>query len=181
MQRIAGAEGQAPGGAASQAQLQRQLADLDRLCASASLDAAGGGPNMTWLQPPGWVHAMITHSWQPNAIAAWGSGAVLGSAQLSDDGASMTVQLVNPVDAAGPMIVSLSIAAGFKPSGAVNVFTLAEPVPAGTQPNKQAGNSPSAPTYIAPVESMLEWPAGQPVLNVTLPPFSFTILELFAA
>lgn len=137
-------------------------------------------PNMTWLQPPGWVHAMITHSWQPNAVAAWGTGDVLGSAQLSDDGKSMTVQLVNPVDAAGPMIVSLSVAGGFAPSGAVNVFTLAEDVPAGTQPDKQAGNSPSAPFYIAPVQSMLEWPAGQGVLNITLPPFSFTVLELFS-
>jgi len=137
---------------------------------------------MTWLQPPGWVHAMITHSWQPNAVASWGTGDVLGSAQLSDDGASLTVQLVNPVDAAGPMVVSLSFAGGsFTPSGAVNVFTLAENVPAGTQPDKTAGNSPSAPLYIAPVQSMLEWPAGQPVLNITLPPFSFTILELFAA
>ena len=30
-------------------------------------------PNMTWLQPPGHVHAMITDSWQPvvvNATAA---------------------------------------------------------------------------------------------------------------
>jgi hypothetical protein len=137
-------------------------------------------PNMTWLQPPGWVHAMITHSWQPNAVAAWGRGDVTGSAQLSDDGQSLTVQLVNPVDAAGPMIVSLSIVAGFTPSGAVNVFTLAETVPAGTQPDQKAGNSPSDPMYIAPVQSMIEWPAGQAVLNVTLPPFSFTVLELFA-
>ena len=138
-------------------------------------------PNMTWLQPPGWVHAMITHSWQPNAVSATASGAVIGSAQLSDDGMSMTVQLVNPVNSAGPAVVSVSISGGFTPSGAVNVFTLAEPVPAGTVPNKEAGNSPSNPLYISPVQSMLEWPAGQAALNVTLPPFSFTILELFSS
>ena len=138
-------------------------------------------PNMTFLQPPGWVHAMITHSWQPNAVSVHASGDVVGSAQLSDDGASMTVQLVNPVDAAGPMSVGVSIAGGFAPSGAVNVWTLAEQVPAGTQPTKTAGNSPSNPLYIAPVLSMLEWPAGQATLNMTLPPFSFTILELFSA
>lgn len=27
-------------------------------------------PNMTWLQPPGHVHAMVTASWQPRVIAA---------------------------------------------------------------------------------------------------------------
>jgi len=27
-------------------------------------------PNMTWLQPPGHVHAMITESWQPSVIAS---------------------------------------------------------------------------------------------------------------
>jgi len=27
-------------------------------------------PNMTWLQPPGHVHAMITDSWQPHAVNA---------------------------------------------------------------------------------------------------------------
>ena len=135
---------------------------------------------MTWLQPPGWVHAMITHSWQPNAVPVQASGAVLGTAQLSDDKMSMTVQLVNPVDSSAPATVSIAISGGFAPSGAVNVFTLAEPVPAGQQPNKQAGNSPSNPLYIAPVQSMLEWPAGQQFLNVTLPPFSFTVLELFA-
>jgi hypothetical protein len=124
---------------------------------------------------------MITHSWQPNALPVTLSGAVLASAQLSDDKMSMTVQLVNPVDSVDPATVSVSISGGFAPSGAVNVFTLAEPVPAGTQPSKTAGNSPSQPRYIAPVQSMLEWPAGQQWLNVTLPPFSFTILELFAA
>ena len=139
-------------------------------------------PNMTWLQPPGWVHAMITHSWQPNALAVTlgGAKAVAASAQLSDDGMSMTVQLVNPVDSAGPAVASVSVSGGFSPSGAVNVWTLAEPVPAGTQPDKTAGNTPANPLYISPQRSMLEWPAGQATLNVTLPPMSFTILELFA-
>jgi hypothetical protein len=136
---------------------------------------------MTWLQPPGWVHAMITKSWQPNAVPIVAGGDVLGSAQVSDDRMSMTVQLVNPVDASGPMTVSLSISGGFAPSGAVNRWTLAEQVPAGTQPTKTAGNTPADPLYIAPILSMLEWPAGQAVLNISLPPFSFTILELFAS
>ena len=40
---------------------------------------------------------MITHSWRPNALAVTlgGSKAVLASAQVSDDGMVMTVQLVN--------------------------------------------------------------------------------------
>ena len=27
-------------------------------------------PNMTWLQPPGYVHAMITATWQPDVVSA---------------------------------------------------------------------------------------------------------------
>lgn len=85
------------------------------------------------------------------------------------------------MNSAGPAVVSVSVTGGFAPSGAVNVYTLAEQVPDGQVPNKEAGNTPADPLYISPQKGMLEWPAGQPALNVTLPPFSFTILELFAS
>ena len=26
-------------------------------------------PNMTWIQPPGYVHSMIADTWQPNGVA----------------------------------------------------------------------------------------------------------------
>lgn len=75
-------------------------------------------PNMTWLQPPGHVHAMIASTRQPNALAAavddrrlsraaataaYPAVAVLPSpflsvsAQASDDGAARVVRVVNPL------------------------------------------------------------------------------------
>ena len=61
-------------------------------------------PNMTWLQPPGYVHGMIGDTWQPNNLAleftinggrpsmAW-SHAV--SAQASSDGRTVVGRVVN--------------------------------------------------------------------------------------
>merc|ERR1712000_557880 len=47
-------------------------------------------PNMTWLQPPGHVHAMIKDTWQPNNLdSVQLAGATSGqsaSAQRSADG-----------------------------------------------------------------------------------------------
>ena len=42
-------------------------------------------PNMTWLQPPGYVHQMVARSWQPNALNCSGAKPTAFSAQLSAD------------------------------------------------------------------------------------------------
>jgi hypothetical protein len=142
-------------------------------------------PNMTWLQPPGQVHAMITRTWVGGAAlrtdtpqgAAW----LAASAQVSDDGATVVVQLVNPQNSRQGSTVTLSVP-GFAPSGVVSVWTLQVPdTPAGQQVDKGAGNTPANPRYIAPELTEVRWPAGAPALNVTLPPYSFTILQLRAA
>ena len=62
-------------GAAPGEQPERLIARTASFCAERSghYDAFDQGisfflPNMTWLQPPGYVHAMITATWQPNAL-----------------------------------------------------------------------------------------------------------------
>ena len=62
-------------------------------------------PNMTWLQPPGYVHAMIHESWQPLAVnfslspgcAASGLNVSAGdiSAAANADGSAASVRIVN--------------------------------------------------------------------------------------
>ena len=62
-------------------------------------------PNMTWLQPPGYVHAMIHESWQPLAVnfslspgcAASGINVSAGdiSAAANADGSAASVRIVN--------------------------------------------------------------------------------------
>lgn len=142
-------------------------------------------PNMTWLQPPGHVHAMVTKTWQPNAVtvnATVASPWLSTSAQVSNDGKVLVVQLVNSVASASPGTVSVSVV-GFAPSsasGAVSVWTLAEPVAAGAIPNKSAGNSPATPDYISPQLSTTTWPSEGP-LALSLPPYSFTIITVTAA
>jgi cytochrome P450 len=69
---------------------------------------------MTWLQPPGHVHAMISQSWQPLAVNfSLSSGCPTSlnvsagdvSAAASQDGSSASVRIVN--DAAAELHVSV--------------------------------------------------------------------------
>merc|ERR550514_1433840 len=57
-------------------------------------------PNMTWIQPPGYVHAIIASTWQPNGLEASPRVAynspnetVGASAQASDDGKTVVVRI----------------------------------------------------------------------------------------
>ncbi len=77
-------------------------------------------PNMTWLQPGGHVHAMISQSWQPLAVNfSISSGCPTSlnvsagdlSVAASQDGSSASVRIVN--DAAADLHVSVVMA----PSG----------------------------------------------------------------
>lgn len=70
-------------------------------------------PNMTWLQPPGYVHSMISETWQPvvrnvTLEGECGTLAAVGgmSAQSSDDGDSTVLRLVNAE--ARPLEVTLA-------------------------------------------------------------------------
>ena len=111
------------------------------------------------------------------ATATW----LAATAQITDDGSQVVVQLVNKQGASGPSVVTLSIP-GFTPSGVVSVWTLQVPDTApGAAVDKNAGNTPAAPDYISPALTPLTWPQGASALNVSLPPYSFTILQVYAA
>jgi hypothetical protein len=139
-------------------------------------------PNASWIQPPGYVHAMISRTWADgNALQLSLSGGdwLSASSQLTDDKTRLVVHLVNSVDSMGPGVATLSFEA-FQPSGVINVWTLQVPTADGVAPDKLAGNTPSDPTFISPKLSNVWWPQGAAALNVTLPAFSYTVLELFA-
>lgn len=130
-------------------------------------------PNATWLQPPGHVHALFSRFTGPGALAAASSQPHLtASAQLSADGATLFVQLVNSNSASAPANVTLALA-GFAPAASVDVYTLAEPVAPGTAPDPRAGNPASDVDYISPVKSSLAWRAGAAIM---MPPMSVVVL-----
>jgi hypothetical protein len=148
---------------------------------------------MSWIQPPGYVHAMmtaalgvarnglaVTTSYDDSSSPAWLSS----SAQLSDDRTTLIIQLVNTNTAGQPTNVTLTVTPDFSPSGEVIVTTLQDPAAdpgAGVPPNPDAGNTPANPTYISPVTTSTFWPRGSSSLTVALPAYSFTILRVFSS
>jgi hypothetical protein len=144
-------------------------------------------PNMSWIMPPGYVHAMISKTWAPDALrvalAGDGAGELSASAQLSADGSRLVVQLTNAGKSSQATAVDVQlVGGGWAPSGAVGVWTLREPVGDGVAPDPTASNSPGNPTFIAPALTNTTWPGGASSnLTISLPPYSFTVLEVFGA
>lgn len=149
-------------------------------------------PNMTWLQPPAYVHTMVAASLAKanGALAVATSSAgdaswLAASAQMSDDQSLLVVQLVNQnaYGQAGQVVLSLQ-GTGFTPAGAVVITTLADPaadVSTGIRPNATAGNTPYQPTYVSPQTVYQQWPRGSPTWTVTVPPFAFWVLEIYGS
>ena len=132
-------------------------------------------PNMTFLQPPGVVHAMLRDTWEPNALAValgGGGGSISAAAQIAGDRSRVVVELANALWGSAPGTVSLTLS-GFAPAAAVDMYLMAEPGSGAV--NTTAGNTPADPTYIQAVHSTLAWPASG-MLNVTLPPLSAAVL-----
>lgn len=150
-------------------------------------------PNMTWLQPPAYVHTMVAASLSKasNALATTingGSGSpwLAASAQISNDGSSLMVQLVNQNTEGQAGSVTISLAGtGFKPSGSVLATSLADPAANatfGVAPNPNAGNTPYQPTYISPQGGIqMYWPAGSDSWTVEVPASSFWVLEVYGS
>ncbi len=137
-------------------------------------------PNMTWLQPPGVVHAMLKDTWEPNALAvalSGGGGEISAAAQIAGDRSRVVVELANTLWGSAPGTASLSLS-GFAPAAAVDLYLMAEPGSGAV--NSTAGNTPANPTYIQAVHSTLAWPASG-VLNITLPPLSAAVVVLHSA
>lgn len=138
-------------------------------------------PNMTFLQPPGVVHSLMSSVWSKNALAVnvtagdlhWFSSA----AQISDDGTRVNVMLANLDYGVSTNYATITLL-GFTPAPAADLYVVAEP---GTGPvNSTAGNTPANPTYVQAVRTPFAVPATGPIV-VTLPPLSFSILVLTRA
>ena len=146
-------------------------------------------PNMTWLQPPGYVHQMIDRTWQPNALAftspgstsfspGSSSGNAAGkvsdpglertfSAQKSDDGKIVVFRYVNSA------VTSVNVTVTFAQSdiagtvtGTADVWTLASDDP-------DAANTPGAPTAISPRKTSIPFKSGA---AITVEPSSYTVV-----
>ena len=126
-------------------------------------------PNMTWIQPPGFVHKMIHDTWQPNGVnATVQSGAgVSASAQKSEDGKVLVVRLVN--DDAAPKQLTLAV---HGMPVAVNVAGTTLSAPNG---DLEAANPPGDPARVSPV-SFGAKAAADNTVAATLAPRSFTVL-----
>jgi len=147
-------------------------------------------PNMTWIQPPGYVHQMIAQNWFENALAIQllssvdeedhyyyhtkrhnyhRRSSITGmaspyaiSAQKSTDGSSIALQLVNNIGSESTFKVTLQ---GVNTNPSVTLTQLASS-------DLSAANTPSNPTFVSPKKTTITLTNGG---NVTVPAYSFSI------
>ena len=126
----------------------------------------GGG---TWLQPPGWVHAMNAATRADQALAVRGdAGGLSVSAQRTQAGDRLFVRLVNA--GAAPVGVALTLES-WSASPAVTSWTLAAAMPNG-------GNSFANQTDVAPVQAAITLRSGD---VFTMPAMAYVVLGFVAA
>jgi hypothetical protein len=127
----------------------------------------GGGA--TWLQPPGWVHAMNAATPADQALGVSGSAAALSvSAQRTLAGDRLYVRIVNAGAAAADLALTLG---NFTASPAVSSWTLASATPNG-------GNSYANQSAVEPVQAAITFRSGS-VFSV--PPLAYVVLGFVAA
>jgi len=127
------------------------------------------GADATWLQPPGWVHAMNAATRADQALAVSGdAGGLSVSAQRTAAGDHLYVRLVNA--GAAPVDVALTLA-NWSASSSVTSWTLASAVPNG-------GNSYSNQTAVAPVQAQITLKSGG---IVTVPALAYLVLGFVPA
>jgi len=117
------------------------------------------------VQPVGYVHVMLTNATQPRALRVSVSPpAYSASAQLSDDGATIVIQVANTASSAGSVTVQV---ADFEPAGGAALLTTLNAT------DRWAGNTVAAPTQIAPWMSSAPWAGGS--FAIALPANSYVI------
>ena len=129
-------------------------------------------PNMTWLQPPGYVHKMLQASWQGNNVRAVldadGLAGQSASAQVSEGHAKqLVVRYVN--GGATPVAVNLSVAN----VGGGSWLNCATTTLSADDAND--ANPPGDPERVAPKKGMWGVRGGKGTL--TVPGLSVTNLE----
>ena len=143
-------------------------------------------PNMTWIQPPGYVHAMIASTWQPNGLAVTPrvpynspNETVGASAQGSADGKTIAVRITN-MDKATAAKVEVVVPGFSGGSSKPAVWTL-QSVGADGKVDADGANSPGDPTMISPKKAAaeeVEVGAGASGGDmVTVPPFAYVVVE----
>ena len=142
-------------------------------------------PNTTYLQPPGWVHAMVSDAWQPLAVPvswtrpgpatvgdAW-NATFTSSAARSKDGTSLVLRITSNASAPIRVLIVLEPAA-VEPhvlKGWDNATYVARVLSA---PSLDAINTPAAPRAVAPVQH----PAASVREPLQLPAHSFAVVKV---
>lgn len=127
-------------------------------------------PNMTWLQPPGYVHVMINATWAETTLASTitaGPGLPF-AAQRSADGSTLVLRAVNSNDQPSTLQISFQGVTAAGP--AYTLWTLSGPI--------GGDNTPSAPDAIVPVQSSIPIAAGASVVTATLAPYTFAVMSI---
>jgi len=128
-------------------------------------------PNMTWIQPVGWVHAMISDTWAEIVLAADYTALPASMpfiAQLTADRSTFVLRAVNMANVTQQVSVQLTGGAfSFVPGsdGSVSVLTGSDP---------QGDNPPSDPLSISPTWTQATVFAANSV-SLDLPPYSFVV------
>lgn len=135
-------------------------------------------PNMSWLQPPGYVHAMHADTWQRNGLRADihalpGAHAanVSVSAQQSDDGKTLAVRLANTGNHSVTISLESVTTGGWSRLGFVSNATLH--LLASPTNNELDANTPGEPTRVSPVISTMN--IGN---KLVLPPVSAAVVVM---
>jgi hypothetical protein len=103
-------------------------------------------PNMTWIQPPGYVHHMVARTWQPNNVeVTYDCENVSISAQASEDAKALVVR----VTARSAVTLAVDFAVGV--NGRVKVTSANSTTI--HWPSLAGANTPAQPDLIKPVES----------------------------
>jgi len=127
-------------------------------------------PNMTWGQPPFYVHKMITQQWAPNVLNVTANDyspsdlSKIMSAGLSDDGKTLVLRIANPLGALNGTVTVV----GKSVTGASATQVCLQ------SDDMSAANTPANPTLVSP------GPASQFTWNgtISLPRQSYCILTV---
>lgn len=129
-------------------------------------------PNMTWFQPPGFVHVMIKNTWAETSVKASfapGNATFPFAAQVTKDGKTLILRAVNSYSGDQPFSVSFPNVQASGPS--YTLWTLS-----GSDLN--GDNTPSNPTSISPVSQEVPIAAGSSSLSATLPMYTFAVMVI---